>query len=80
VGMPFGNPGAYWLMLGPDVELRSMTYDLTAAAARIRGTTYPQAEEFARGSILHPPTEQEMLAAFARAEPAGESGGETGNG
>jgi putative phosphoesterase len=46
IGMPFGEPGADWLMLGPDVELRHTAYDLSRAAERIRSTTYPQAEEF----------------------------------
>jgi len=38
VGMPFGEPGADWLLLGPDVELRHTAYDLTKAAERIRDT------------------------------------------
>ena len=34
VGMPFGEAGAYWVLLGPNgVELRRTVYD-TAAAAR----------------------------------------------
>jgi putative phosphoesterase len=68
VGMPFGAAGAYWLLLGPDVGFRRTDYDLAAAAARIRRTGYPQAEEFASGSVLQPPSEDDMLAAFARAE------------
>jgi putative phosphoesterase len=68
VGMPFGATGAHWLLLGPDVGLRRTPYDLAAAAARIRRTEYPQAEEFTSGSVLRPPTEDDMLAAFARAE------------
>src|SRR5581483_5020767 len=35
VGMPFGEPGAYWLRLGPDIQLRRTAYDLTKAAERI---------------------------------------------
>ncbi len=65
VGMPFGAPGAYWLMLGPDIELRRTTYNLSAAAARIRATRYPQAKEFAAKNVLQPPTEEEMLKAFS---------------
>src|SRR5579859_8137169 len=45
VGMPFGEPGAYWLLLGPDVQLRHTCYDLAKAAARIRATEYPQAHD-----------------------------------
>lgn len=68
VGMPFGEPGADWLLLGPEAQLRHTLYDLTKAAARIRGTKYPQAEEFAAQNILHPPSEEEILERFASAE------------
>jgi len=69
VGMPFGAPGAYWLLIGPhDVEFRRTDYDLEDAARRVRGTTYPQAEEFAARNILRPPAEQEMLDLFAGVE------------
>jgi predicted phosphodiesterase len=68
VGMPFGAPGADWLLLGPGIELRHTTYDLAKAAERIRETKYPQAEEFAERNILHPPSTEEMLKVFARAE------------
>ncbi|HKH49938.1 MAG TPA: metallophosphoesterase family protein [Thermoanaerobaculia bacterium] len=64
VGMPFGEPGADWLLLGPDVQLRHTPYDLTKAAERIEATSYPQAQEFAERYVLRPPTENEMLAAF----------------
>jgi predicted phosphodiesterase len=68
VGMPFGKPGAYWLLLGPDVQLRHIPYDLAKAAECIRATSYPQAEEFAARNVLQPPSEKEMLEAFSKAE------------
>ena len=68
VGMPFGEPGAYWLLLGPGVELRRTLYDLESAGERIRRTAYPEAHEFAARNVLHPPSEAVMLASFARAE------------
>ncbi len=68
VGMPFGEPRANWLLLDPDVQLRHTRYDLGRAAGRIRSTTYPQAEDFASRNVLHPPSEEETLAAFTRAE------------
>jgi putative phosphoesterase len=68
VGMPFGHPGAYWLLLGDDVELRRTPYNLEEAARRIRATKYPKAEEFAARNVLQPPPEQEMLEMFSRAE------------
>jgi predicted phosphodiesterase len=65
VGMPFQQPpGAYWLMLGPDVELQRTEYDLSSAAARVRATKFPKADEFAARNILQSPSEAEMLAAF----------------
>ena len=68
VGMPFGEAGADWLLLGPNVELRRTRYDLAAAATRVRHTQYPLAEEFAARNILQPPSEAEMIAAFSKAE------------
>lgn len=68
VGMPFGEPGADWLLLGPDVQLRRTLYDLALAAKRVRATTYPQAEEFAAQHVLQPPSAEIMLKAFAGAE------------
>jgi diadenosine tetraphosphatase ApaH/serine/threonine PP2A family protein phosphatase len=68
VGMPFGEPGADWLLLGPNVQLRHMPYDLAKAAERIRDTKYPQAQEFAARNVLQPPSEAETLEAFSRVE------------
>ena len=65
VGMPFQGTGAFWLMLGSEVELRRTEYDLANAAQRIRATSYPQADTFAEKNVLHPPTEEQMLAAYA---------------
>jgi hypothetical protein len=66
VGMPFAAPGAYWLRLGADVEFRHTTYDLPAAAERIRQTRYPGAGEFAERQVLTPPAEDAMLQLFER--------------
>lgn len=68
VGMPVGQAGADWLLLGPGVELRHTAYDLAAAVRRIRATHYPQAEEFAAHSILQPPSRDVILAAYGRVE------------
>ena len=35
VGMPFGEPGANWLLLGPDAPLRHTNYDASTAADRM---------------------------------------------
>jgi predicted phosphodiesterase len=63
VGEPYGAPGAYWLLLGPDVQLQHTPYDLMKAAEQIRQTNYPQAEEVAL-DILQPPSEEAMLDVF----------------
>lgn len=55
VGMPYGEP---------DAELRRTPYNLQAAAARIRRSSYPLAADFAASNILHPPTAAEALAVF----------------
>lgn len=67
VGMPFGEAGAYWLLLGPDVQLRRTSYDLDAAAARIRRTRFPGAKTLAE-QVIQPRSEKEMLALYARAD------------
>jgi predicted phosphodiesterase len=68
VGEPFGEPGAFWALLGPGVQFRHTPYDLTKAADRIRDTQYPRAQEFATRDVLQPPSEEEMLELFTRFE------------
>lgn len=68
VGMPFGAPGADWLLLDEDVQLQHTVYDLKKAAERIRKTDYPQAQDFAKHNVLQPPSKEKMLEVFARAE------------
>ena len=68
VGMPYGEPGAYWLLLGRRIELRHITYGLEEAAARIRVTNYPTAEDFAARSILKPAPESEVLEMLGKVE------------
>ena len=73
VGMPYGEPGAYWLLLGPgpEVELRRTPYDLARAAERVLATGYPQAEDFAARNVLRPPSEAEVLEVFSGMELGG---------
>jgi hypothetical protein len=45
VGRPYERePGAYWLRLGPEVELVRTPYDTEAAAAHFRALGYPAAD------------------------------------
>ncbi len=48
VGMPFAPPGAYWLRLGPGIQLMRTDYDLAAGEQRVRRTGYPEPETFLR--------------------------------
>ncbi len=68
VGMPFGRTGADWLLLGPHIHLRHTDYDLPSAAERIRHTSYPQVDKFVDAYVLNPPSEEQMLQAYAHAE------------
>ena len=67
VGMPYEDePGAYWALLGPDIELRRTEYDLERAAAAIRATDFPDADEFADEHVLHPAGAEEATEHFER--------------
>ena len=68
VGEPYGAPGAYWLLLGPDGQLRHTLYDFAQAAERIQQTDFPTAAEFVETTIFHPPSEAEILEIFTKAE------------
>jgi putative phosphoesterase len=63
VGSPYGCPGAYWLLLLPEPELRFTPYDVDDAAARIRETGHPDASTIA-DSVRTPPSEKEMMQRF----------------
>ncbi|MEK6275062.1 MAG: metallophosphoesterase family protein [Actinomycetota bacterium] len=61
VGLPYeGRPGAYWAMLGPEVELRRTEYDLDESVARYRATDFPGLEELVE-MMLSPPESREVI-------------------
>ncbi len=64
VGMPYGHRGAYWALLGPEVEFRRTDYDREAAAERIRRSEWPGAEDFARENVLFVPSAEDAFAFF----------------
>jgi putative phosphoesterase len=71
VGMPYeGRPGAYWAMLGPDVDLRRTEYDLDEAVRRYRATDDPMAEQMVE-LLLEPPAPAEVVEDAERQEFAG---------
>jgi putative phosphoesterase len=64
VGMPYeGTPGAYWALLGPDVEHRRTPYEIDVATAMILGSGMVGADEFA-GIITAPPGREETARTF----------------
>jgi putative phosphoesterase len=65
VGMPYeARPGAYWALLGDEVEFRRTDYDFEQAAAQIKASSHPLAAELAAENILTVPSREEALAAF----------------
>jgi predicted phosphodiesterase len=64
VGRPYeGRPGAYWALLGPDIELLRTEYDVEAAAEAALGSGQPSSESVAE-TLLRPPTAEEATAEF----------------
>ena len=62
VGRPCeGSPGAYWALLGPDVELLRTEYDVQAAAEAVLGSGQPGAERVV-DVLLRPATAEEWTA------------------
>jgi putative phosphoesterase len=61
VGLPYeGAPGAYWAMLGPDVQLRSTEYDLDETLARYGASGQPGVEQIVE-MMVEPPEPREVI-------------------
>jgi predicted phosphodiesterase len=61
VGLPYeGEPGAYWALLGPDVELRRTGYDVDRAVAAYRESGMPSGEQLAE-LLVSPPEPREVI-------------------
>jgi putative phosphoesterase len=61
VGLPYeGRPGAYWALLGPDVELRRSEYDVGEAVAAYRESGFPDPEPLVE-LLLEPPPPAEVI-------------------
>jgi putative phosphoesterase len=64
VGMPYeGRQGAFWAILGRDVELRRTVYGVGPAVASIRAANAPVREQLV-GYLLEPPDPDEVTAYF----------------
>jgi predicted phosphodiesterase len=67
VGLPYeGHPGAYWLLLGPDVEHRRTDYDVDSATAAMRAGGNPGTDELLRESLVEPRDSREVAELFER--------------
>jgi predicted phosphodiesterase len=67
VGLPYeGRAGAYWALLGPDIEHRRSEYDVAAAVEQLVATEYPRVAEYLQISLVEPISRDE---AIARMEP-----------
>jgi putative phosphoesterase len=61
VGLPYeGRSGAYWALLGPDVELRRTEYDVGATVERFRASGQPNVEQIVE-MMLTPPEPREVI-------------------
>jgi putative phosphoesterase len=61
VGLPYeGKAGAYWALLGPDVELRRTEYDLDETIERYRASGQPGIEQIVE-MMVEPPEPREVI-------------------
>jgi predicted phosphodiesterase len=71
VGMAYGEPGAAWALLGPQITLRNTRYDGREAARLIGASGYPNAADWAAEYVLQHYSDTEALAAFTQIAAAG---------
>jgi len=65
VGMPFGRPGAHWLILAPGrIESRITAYGLGAAEKLLNGSGYPNPMPY---DLRKPPGRDHVVARFEAA-------------
>jgi predicted phosphodiesterase len=65
VGLPYeGRAGAFWALLGPDVEPRETSYDLEDAVQRLRDTGYPDLDDALGSSLFEPISPDEVSRYF----------------
>jgi len=61
VGLPYeGRPGAYWALLGPDIELRRTEYDVDETVALYRASGQPNVEQIVE-MMVEPPEPREVI-------------------
>src|SRR5438874_11606829 len=63
VGMPYEDDvAAFWAIVGDEVEFRRTAFDVERAAAAIRASGWPQAEEFVAENLFAAPSREEATA------------------
>ena len=65
VGMPYDEPGAYWALLGPTIELRRTLYDRDQASTMFLTSGHPLIETFLQ-NLEHPTSADEATAFFEK--------------
>lgn len=69
VGLPYqGARGAYWLLLGPHIELRRTDYDVEATVRAMRATDCPHVDEVFVANLLEPPEAEATARHFEGSE------------
>jgi putative phosphoesterase len=65
VGIPYeGRRGAYWALLGPDVDHRRTEYDVDDLLNRVRASGFPDPDGFYGESLLNPAVRADVAAFF----------------
>jgi putative phosphoesterase len=62
VGRPYGEPGAFWLLLGPSIVPRRTPYPVEEAAAGMAATPWAEHAD----QLRQPPSREEAIAVFER--------------
>lgn len=63
VGMPYeGDVAAFWAVIGDDVEFRRTAFDAERAAADIKASDWPIADEFVSENLVAPPSRADAIA------------------
>ena len=67
VGLPYeGRAGAYWLLLGPDVEPQRSDYDVDRAIVRMRSAGNPDTDQLLSASLVEPRHPRQVAELFER--------------
>jgi predicted phosphodiesterase len=71
VGMPYeGRRGAFWAVLGPDIELRCTGYDVPAAIDQLRAGGFDDVDEMFEESLLRPMDADRVAELFEQGVPS----------